>query len=212
MKIQKSVLAGLATLFLAAPALWAQAGGAAAPAAAAAPTPSKVAVINLQLAIVGTAEGKQASAEIQAQFAPRQTELQNLQKQIEDIQRRLQAGATTLSDEERARLTQEGTTLGRRYQRQNQDLQDDSNDVQQAEVNKIGQKMMAILDKFAKANGYSVVIDDSPTQQSNPVVFFANQVDITQQIIKLYDDAYPVKAAAPAPAAKPGAPKPSSQN
>src|SRR5579864_2730954 len=208
MKIQKSVLAGLATLFLATPALWAQAGGAAAPAAEPATVPSKIAVINLQVAIVGTAEGKQASAEIQAQFAPRQTELQNLQKQIEDIQRRLQAGATTLSDEERARLTQEGTTLGRRFQRQQQDLQDDGNDVQQVAINKIGQKMMTILDKYAKTNGFSVVIDNS--SQNTPVLYTANQVDITQQIIKLYDDAYPMKAAAPAPAAKPGAPKPSS--
>jgi outer membrane protein len=207
MKIRNAVLACLAGSLIA-PALWAQAG--ASSAATPAPVPSKIAVINLQLAIIGTAEGKQASAEIQAQFAPRQTELQNLQKQMEDIQRRVQAGATTLSEEEKARLSQQYTTLSRRYQRQNQDLQDDGNDVQQAQVNKIGQKMMAILDKFAKANGFGVVIDDSPSQQSNPVLYRADQVDITQQIIKLYDDAYPVKAAAPAPP-KPAASKPSSQ-
>lgn len=206
MKIRNTVLVGLGAL-LAAPVLWAQAG--ASSATTSAPAPSKIAVINLQVAIVGTAEGKQASEEIRAQFAPRQTELQNLQKQIEDIQRRVQAGATTLSDEEKARLSQQYTTLSRRYQRQSQDLTDDGNDVQQAEVNRIGQKMMTVLDKYAKANGYGVVIDSSA--QNTPVVYAANQVDITQQIIKLYDDAYPVKAATPAPA-KPAAPKPSSQN
>jgi outer membrane protein len=203
MKMRNIVLAGLATL-LAAPALWAQAG-----ASAAAPAPSKIAVISLQAAILGTAEGKQASQELRAQFAPRQTDLQNLQKQIEDIQRRAQAGATTLSDEEKARLSQEYAALSRRYQREQQDLTDDGNDAQQAAVNKIGQKMLTVLDKFAKTNGYGVVIDESA--QNTPVVYAANQADITQQIIKLYDDAYPVKAAAPAPA-KPAAPKPSSQN
>ncbi|HEV2298463.1 MAG TPA: OmpH family outer membrane protein [Candidatus Acidoferrales bacterium] len=197
------VLAGLATL-LAAPALWAQTG-----ATAAAPAPSKVAVISLQAAILGTAEGKLASQELRAQFAPRQTDLQNLQKQIEDIQRRAQAGTTTLSDEEKARLSQEYAALSRRYQREQQDLTDDGNDAQQSAVNKIGQKMMTVLDKFAKTNGYGVVIDESA--QNTPVVYAANQADITQQIIKLYDDAYPVKAATPAPA-KPAAPKPSSQN
>lgn len=203
MKMRNIVLAGLATL-LAAPALWAQAG-----ATAAAPAPSKIAVISLQAAILGTAEGKLASQELRAQFSPRQTDLQNLQKQIEDIQRRAQAGTTTLSDEEKARLSQEYAALSRRYQREQQDLTDDGNDAQQAAVNKIGQKMMTVLDKFAKTNGYGVVIDESA--QNTPVVYAANQADITQQIIKLYDDAYPVKAATPAPA-KPAAPKPSSQN
>lgn len=203
MKTRNIALAGMAAL-LAAPSVWAQTG-----AAAAAPAPSKIAVISLQAAILGTAEGKQASEEIRAQFAPRQTELTNLQKQIEDIQRQAQAGTNTLSDEAKARLQQQYTTLSRRYQRETQDLQDDGNDANQAAVNKIGQKMMSVLDKFAKANGYSVVIDESA--QNTPVVYAANQVDITQQIIKLYDDANPVKTAAPAPA-KPGASKPSSQN
>lgn len=201
MKTRNTVLAGLATL-LAAPALWAQAG-----ATAAAPAPNKIAVISLQAAILGTAEGKQASDEIRTQFAPRQTELQNLQKQIEDIQRRAQTGTNTLSEEEKTRLSQEYNTLSRRYQRMSQDLQDDGSDANQAAVNKIGQKMMGVLDKFAKANGYGVVIDESA--QNTPVVYAANQVDITQQIVKLYDEAYPVKTAAPAPS-KPSAPKPSS--
>lgn len=203
MKTRNIVLAGLAAL-LAAPSVWAQAG------AATAPAPSKVAVISLQAAILGTAEGKQASEELRAQFAPRQTELQNLQKQIEDIQRRAQAGTNTLSDEAKAQLQQQYSTLSRRYQREQQDLTDDGNDANQVAINKIGQKMMAILDKFAKANGYGVVIDESA--QNTPVVYAANQADITQQIIKLYDDAYPVKTAAPSAKPGAGASKPSSQN
>ena len=70
-------------------ALWAQSSGAGAAIAA---SPSKVGVINMQAAIAGTAEGKQAVAELQSQFAPRYTELQDMQKQINDLQSRLQAG------------------------------------------------------------------------------------------------------------------------
>jgi outer membrane protein len=199
MRIRSTVLAGFAAL-LAAPGVWAQAGTAAV-------APLKIAVINLQAAIAGTAEGKQAAEEIRAQFAPRQTELQNLQKQIEDLQRRLQAGATTLSDDEKAHLQRQGNELSRRYQRESQDLTEDGNDAQQEAVNRIGQKMMAVLDKFAKANGYDLVLDTS--SQSGAVVFWSNQADVTQQIVRLYDQAYPIKAAAPA--AHPGTHKPPSQ-
>ncbi|HEV2315256.1 MAG TPA: OmpH family outer membrane protein [Candidatus Acidoferrales bacterium] len=203
MKIRNAGMAALAALLIV-PAAWAQAESTA-PAAAT----GKIAVINLQAAIAGTAEGKQASKELQAQFASRQTELENLRKQISDLQQRLQAGQTTLSDEEKARLASQGNILTRKFQREQQDLQDDGNDAQQLAINRIGQKMMTVLDKFAKQNGVNLILDDGTSAQSAPVVLYsANQVDVTQQIIKLYDTAYPVKPSAPA-ASRPGASKPS---
>ena len=75
MKIRFGVPA-LATLLML-PTVWAQSNGAAA-------SPAKVGVISVQAAIQSSAEGKQAAAELQSQFAPRQTELDNLRKQIED--------------------------------------------------------------------------------------------------------------------------------
>ena len=102
MRIRLAVLALAASL--AGPAAWAQSGGAgAAPAAG-----MKVGVINVQVAITSTSEGKQAAAELQSQFAPRQSELDNLRRQVEDIQTRLRTGASTLSDDEKARLAREG--------------------------------------------------------------------------------------------------------
>ena len=202
MKIRNAGMAALAVLLIV-PAAWAQAEPSAPGAAS-----EKIAVISLQTAIVGTQEGKQASKELQAQFASRQAELENLRKQIADLQQRLQAGQTTLSDEEKARLASQGNILTRKFQREQQDLQDDGNDAQQLAINRIGQKMMTVLDKFAKQNGYGLILDNGTSAQSAPVVLYsANQVDVTQQIIKLYDAAYPVKSAAPA-ASRPGTPKP----
>jgi outer membrane protein len=199
-----SALAGL----LLVPAAWAQT---AAPAHAAgdAAAPSKIAVINVQVAITSTAEGKQASAELQSQFAPRNQELENMRKQIEELQNRLRTGATTLSDEEKARLSRQGDQLTRSFQRKQQEMQDDAQEAQQEVVNRIGRKMLEVLDRYSKENGYGVVIDVSA--QNTPVIYNASQIDITQQIIKLYDQAYPVKSAAtaaPAPAKpRPAAPK-----
>jgi outer membrane protein len=167
--------------------------------------PTKVGVINMQAAITGTAEGKQAGAELQSQFAPRQVELQDMQKQIEDDQNRLRTGQTTLSDEEQARLSRDYQTLTRKLQRKSQEDQDDLNDAQQDIVNRIGRKMVDVLDKYAKEGGYAVVLDSS--SQQTPIIYEANQIDVTQDLIRLYDQAYPVKAGAAAPS-KP-APKPS---
>lgn len=208
MKMRTAVpfLAALLALSTA-PSVWAQAGAAAS---------AKVGVINIQAAIAGTEEGKQAVSQLQSQFAPRTSELQNMQKQIEDVRARLQAGEATLSDDEKGRLTREGDQLTRSFQRKQQEFQDDSNDAQQDLINRIGRKMIGVLDKYAKDNGYSVVLDTS--SQQTPVIYATNEVDVTQQIIHLYDESYPVKAAAgsttpskPAPRTatpKPATPKP----
>jgi outer membrane protein len=167
------------------PAVWAQAGGGTA-------AEMKVGVINIQAAIANTAEGRQANAELQSQFAPRQSELTDLQKQIQDIRNRLQTGQTTLSDEETARLTDQGNRLTRTLQRKQQDLQADFSDASQDAVSTIGQKMLPILDKYARDHGFSLVLDTS--SQQTAVIYAASQIDITQEIVRLYDEAHPVKA------------------
>lgn len=196
MKIRATIAILAAMMFT--PALRAQ---------TAAATPAKVGVINMQAAITGTAEGKQAAAELQSQFAPRQAELQQMQKQIEDDQNRLRTGQTTLSDEEQARLTRDYNTLTRKLQRKSQEDQDDLNDAQQDIINRIGRKMVDILDKYAKDGGYAVVLDSS--SQQTPIIYEANQIDVTQDIIRLYDQAYPVKTGATSTAPSKQAPRPS---
>jgi len=210
MKIRMAVPA--LAILLATPAVWGQAGTAAASSPA-----MKVGVINIQAAIASTAEGKQAAAELQSQFAPRTAELQSMQKQGQDISGRLQSGQTTLSDEEKARLQRQLDTLNRTFQRKQQEFQEDTQDAQQDVVNRIGRKMIDVLDKYSKDNGYAVILDTS--SQQTPVIYAANQIDVTQDIIRLYDQSYPVKGAAssstptapkPAPRPAPGttAPKP----
>jgi outer membrane protein len=179
---------------------------------AAAPAPSKIAVINIRNAIVATAEGKQAQAQLQSQFAPKQSELQTLQKQIEELQRKMTDGARTLSDEEKAKLQREGELLSRRLQRGNDDLNEELNAAQGEIVDGIGRKMLEVLDRYARENGFTAVLDTSA--QGSPVVYGSSQSDITQEIVRLFDQAYPIKAgsgaAAPAApkAAAPAAPAP----
>lgn len=191
--------AALAILCLA-PVRGIHAQGAAAGAAAA---PTKIAVINVRNAIVATAEGKQAQAQLQSQFAPKQNELQTLQKQIEDLQRRMTDGARTLSDDEKTKMQREGELLSRRLQRGNDDLNEELNAAQGEIVDGIGRKMLEVMDRYSRENGFVVVLDTSA--QGSPVVYASSSSDITQEIVRLYDQAYPVKGAA---SAAPASPKP----
>ena len=168
---------------------------------------TKVGVLSVQAAIANTAEGKQQAAMLQSKFAPQQSEMQTLQKQIEDLQTRMRTGETTLSDDEKGRITQQIDQLTRRGQRMQQEYQEDTNAAEQDVIQSIGRKLLDVIDKYAKENGYSVILDIS--SQQTTVFWASDQVNVTQQIIQLYDSTYPVKGtgtSAPAPTPKPSAP------
>src|SRR5437868_11588339 len=80
-------------------------------------TGTKIGVINVRQAIASTSEGKQAGAELQSQFAPRQNELEGLNKQINDLRQRMDASTGKLSPEEQQRLQREGEQKARQLQR-----------------------------------------------------------------------------------------------
>ncbi|MFI5095609.1 MAG: OmpH family outer membrane protein [Candidatus Acidiferrales bacterium] len=169
--------------------------------AAAGATSTKFGVINIRQAISSTAEGKQLVTQLQSQFAARQQELESLTKQVDDLQKRLNAGQSTLSEEDKARLSAQGTHLERRLDRKTNEYREDFNTAQEEIVNGIGRKMMELLDRHAQENSYVAVFDSSA--QNSPVLYTSKTIDITHDIIRLYDRAYPVKGASTAPPIKP---------
>ena len=158
--------------------------------ASGAETGSKVAAINMRLAIANTAEGKQASAQLETEFQARRKEIEDLNKKITDLQQRLNAGASTLNDETKQQLVAEGQKLTRQLERRQNEFQEDLNDAQNEIISRIGRKVVDVLGKYAPASGYSAVLDNS--SQSTPVMYAAT--DITEAVVKLYDQTYPAKA------------------
>jgi outer membrane protein len=175
-------------------------------AAAGAAVSGKTGVINIRQAIASTAEGKQAGTELQSQFSARQNELENMNKQINDLRQRLDAGRGKISDEESARLQRQGEVLARQLQRKQDEYQEDVNAAQAEVFDRVGRKMVDVLDRYARENGYVVILDSSA--QNTPILFASTNVDVTQEIVRLYDGAYPVKAGATPAKPVAAAPKP----
>jgi len=179
-------------------------GVAPAPAApAVAPAQPKVAVINVHAAILQTAEGKKAAAELSAKFDARNIALQKRSAGLQTKVEQLRKGGATMSDEARAKLMRENDAENKALQRDEEDLNADIDQDQGKLTNELGNKMMEILVQYANANGITMVLDVSNPQ--TPVLWHHPATDITTDIIKLYDQAHPVAAAAKAaaPAAAP---------
>jgi outer membrane protein len=180
---------------------------AAAPAAVSAP-PTKVAVIQIQAALAATKEGQKAAADLEVKLSPRKKDLDGKQAEIKELQERLQRGGNTLSDSAKEDLTRNIDTKTKSYNRELEDAQAELEQEQQKVVGALGQKMMAVIDKYAQQNGFAIVLDVS--SQNTPVLYASNTVDITKDVIDLYDKTVftgtPATAPAsvrPAPAARP---------
>ncbi len=174
----------------------------AAPAAPAAPAVAKVGIVNIQAAIVNSNEGQRDFESLQKKFDPKRTELENLNKEVDELQKKFNTQGDKLNDDARGDLLKQidakKKTLQRNYEDANTDIQAQQNEI----ANRIGQKLVEVLDKYAKDNAYTLILDVSG--QSSPVLWAASSVDITKSIV----EAYNAQSGVPAPA-KPAATKPS---
>lgn len=167
--------------------------------------PTKVGIINIQQAIISTKDGQTAVKTLQERFNPKQKLLQDKQAEIQQLQQQLQRGANTLSQEALGKLRQDIDDKQRELQRAGEDAQMEFDQAQQSTFAGISQKMQNVIDKFARDNGYALIIDVSTPQSG--VLFASNSIDITKDVITAFDaDNSSSASSTPAPAAAKPAP------
>lgn len=189
---KSSIVAPIAALFFMAAGAFAQ------------QAPTKVGVISIQGAIVGTKDGQKASQELDTKFVPKKKEFDVRQNEIAQLQDQYSKGGNLMADDKRTQLAREIDEKKKRLERDMQDAQEELQSEQQKVLQSLGQRMLAVIEKYAKDNGYSMILDVS--NPNTPVLYASSGVDITQDIVSLYDKS--TVNGAPSAAPTPGAPKP----
>jgi outer membrane protein len=183
MRIRECVVTVLAGLIAAPVALRAQ---------SAAPDPFKVGVLNMNVAVSETAEGKKGLQEIQGKYQERGQKLQQMQQEIQSLQDQVQRQSATLSDDERLRQTRQLDEKQKTFKRAQEDYQSDLQEDEQDAVRRIGAKMEPLIKDYAQQNGFSLIIEGGPQM---PIYYAAPSVDLTEELVKRYDTKYPAEAA-----------------
>jgi outer membrane protein len=169
----RSTLLMAASLAVAIPSLQAQGG------------PVKVAIINAAKAVADTQEIQKAQAALQAKFAPRQQAIDDLQKQMQAIQK--QAATPNMAPDTEAQLQAQFTQKQKQLQRLSEDLQSDVNNERQEVLGKTGRQMSEVVKKLAEEKGLDMVVDVTNT------IYFKPTLEITADATAAYNKAYPVK-------------------
>lgn len=175
---------------------------------AAAPAgPAKIAVVAFQVAVAQTNEGQRNFADLQKKYEPKRAQLKTLSDDVDNLTKQLQTQGDKLSDAERATRTKTLDDKKKQLDREAEDAQNDFQQEMQDLYNALASKVYDVLASYAQEHGFTLVLDVA--QQNNPVLYANESTNITKPII----DAYNVKSGVPAPPAQPAglAPAPAPQ-
>jgi outer membrane protein len=167
-----------------------------------APPAQRIAVVDLQGAVLQTKDGQKAAGEMKAKFGPKEEEMSKRNQDLQAKEAQYQKTAATMSDTARAGAEHEIQDLQKVIQRDTEEARADV----QAEENRlfgpVMQKMQAVMQKYAADNKFTMIVDISA--QPNNLLYADKSANITAEVIALYDKsegapAAPKPAAAPAP-------------
>jgi Skp family chaperone for outer membrane proteins len=176
-------------------------------ASATGPAPTKIAVIQVQAALTGTKDGQRAVADYQSRVAPKVKEMERKRSEIQELQDKLSKGGAAMAQDAKDALARTIDAKTKSYNRDMEDAQAESQTEERKMMEELSGKMQVVIDKFALANGYAILLDVS--NQATNVLYVATGVDITKDVIEMYDKttaSAPTSAKPAAPATKPAAP------
>ena len=167
--------------------------------AQAASTPTKVGIIHIQNAILATKDGQKAANDLQTKFSPTKAQIDKMNSDVLAVEDKLKKGSQTLSDDARQQLMRDRDQKATALKRATEDAQAEVEQEEGKIMQELGQRVMQVVAKYATDNGFAIIIDVS--SQQTPVLWAANGIDITKEIVDLYDKNAPAAGAAPKPSA-----------
>lgn len=152
---------------------------------------SKIGFVNTARLLEESPQARAAQTALENEFLPRQRELANQQKALQDKEEKLKRDAAVMSEADRSRAERELRDGQRDLARRFNELQEDANLRRNEEFGKVQRSLLQEVQTYARANGFDLVVSDG-------VLFASPAVDITAQVVNA------LKARTPAaPAAQP---------
>jgi outer membrane protein len=155
--------------------------------------PAKLAWINVDQAILTCDEGTKLYAEIQKFIEDKNVDLDTLRKDADNLKNQLNVQGPKLTDEARLDLEEKADAKDTALQRFQQDTQKEINGRRDRMTNYLGKRMLPVIEKVAEAKSLDAILFFNAQRDAyvNPAL------NVTEEVVKAYNQAYPVSAAKP---------------
>jgi len=201
--IKKMLIFCAASLMLAAAGLAQAPAGSATQASqqkAAGPAPTKLGFIESLRVVYETDEGKNEISKVQEFINRKQGEYDAKKADLDKLSEQYQNQQRNLNPETRSEMEKTVTAKTTELKRFQEDTQAEIDRQRDAILGKLGQKIQTLIDDYARENGYAVIFVRGQEQ-----TYVNASLDITDEIIKRYNQKYPAPKTTTPPASPPPA-------
>ncbi len=160
----------------------------------------KIGFVDSLAVLYGTQEGQQEIARVEQFIEEKQKEYDSRREELGKQQQQFQAQQRTLNPQTQAEMQRKLENEDRALRRFQEDIQLEMNTRREDLLGKVGEKIQGIINEYAQKQNFGTIFLRSEAQ-----VYVAPSLDFTQEIIRLYNERYPVSEEK---SASTGAPQP----
>lgn len=145
-------------------------------AAAAGAADLKIGFVDVERIRRESAPAERASKALEKEFAPRAQELQRRETQIKNLQNQLEREAMTMSESDRRAREQELARLSIDFQRMQREYREDLNMRRNQELAALFERADRVIRKIADAEKFDLILQEA--------VYRSPRIDITDRVLK----------------------------
>ena len=127
-----------------------------------------------------SAPAERASKKLEQEFAPRAAKLQQMEKQIKDMQSQLEKDGLTMSESDRRKREQELANQSREFQRLQREYREDLNLRRNEELASLFERANKVIKQIAESEKFDLILQEA--------VYRSPRIDITDKVLKALAD------------------------
>ncbi len=144
---------------------------------------AKIGVFNFQKILSESSAGKMVQKEISTKGNELQTKLKTEKDQLDELKKAFEREALVLSPEKQQEKQREFRIRVNDFKKMQEDFAKGFKQLEVQLINKIQNEVFEITDEMGKREGYLLILE----KKTAGVVYAPDQIDITDQIIKIYN-------------------------
>lgn len=147
---------------------------------------TKIGFVDLQKALNMSAEGKAAKEKISGKVKEYEGVIDKRQQELKKLKDELEKQAVLLSPEARADKERDYQQKLKDFQRFTKDVQDELQQQDSDHTNRIINELVKLVQEIGKRDGYDLIVE----RNSGGVIYGADKIDLTSQVLKEFDVQY----------------------
>lgn len=137
----------------------------------------KIGVVNVPVLMEQAPQAKVAMDALQEEFAPRQRNILAKQKELEDLNTKVQRDLAVMGETERRNAEMELRDLQRDVQRLQNEFREDLNLRRNEELGNLQRSLLKEVQDYAETENFDLVVGDG-------VLYASSAVNITEQVLR----------------------------